>query len=166
MKALSFLLTVALFIAFQSFAYAGAWVRNSTGKWFYFPSKWCSEFIIQEQFGERCVDCCAVNGVPVTPITHGQVQIATKKLGNGDLEIYDSSNNELIIKLKAAAVADFDGVVYYSESQGFGMKKQADGKTYLVSDDGETSFQLSAAGIAAMQKEEEKTTALVANEQK
>jgi hypothetical protein len=76
------------------------------------------------------------------------------------------NHNELIVTLKANEAENFDGLVYYSESQGFGMKTKSDGKAYLVSDDGSTSFELSPSGIAEMQKEEKQTIALVAEEQK
>jgi hypothetical protein len=94
MKALFFLLTSCLCFVFQSSAYAGAWVRNSAGKWFYFPNSWCSRFNIKEHLDQKSVDYCAINGVTLTPITYGQVVISTKKLGNGDVEVYDSANNE------------------------------------------------------------------------
>lgn len=164
MKITRFFLLIALLLSVQSIVNAACWVRNKNGKWYHFPTKSCKDFNIDQTSGELCVECCAINGQTVTPITNGLVTIEKKVKPNGDVEIYDKASNELISTLKGSSAENFDDTVYYSQDQGFGMRTELDGKTYLVSDDGDAQFELSEEGKKAVEKEGGRVHAIVAEE--
>jgi hypothetical protein len=147
LKKISLLFCFVSLLAFDSSA-IGCLVTGKTGRQHWFEGLRCSDFIINTAIGEKCVDCCSKDtpgALPAPPANLALVKYELRPGEEGSVIVWDLDSDTKIATLNSSGAAKFQGVQEVI-STSFRIEKNEEGKTYIVSADGETKIQLSEEG--------------------
>jgi hypothetical protein len=146
-KKLSLLICFISLLAFDSSAIA-CLITDARGKQYWYNGLRCSDFIINTAIGEKCIDCCPKDtpgALPAPPANLAPVNYELRPGEGGNVIVWDLASDTKIATLNSSGAAKFQGVQEVI-STSFRIEKNEDGKTYIVSADGETKIQLSEEG--------------------